>query len=394
MPRLSLETVATGSASTTRGLLTGPNSTSLGLMSGGQTDSFAVDWLGGVADVLAPDGSSVASYDYDPYGNPRDDGTAASGSTVDNPIRFTGGYQDQTLGSRYSFPARTYDPSTGRFGGVDPVAPNRMAPGVSSYAYVGDRPTVFRDPSGARGGNPDHDDAELLALDQLDPKYGASNVYADADPTLPRTPGWPGTTPGGYICVPTASPVPGDPLTSCPDIIARRGTQTHVYEVKPASDQLSPIRPDLPDRGVANASQVARYVRSLANAGYPNVAPGPDIAPDSRTESDGSTLTIFPGADWAQFAPKGKRAAPNPAGIIYYVKTKPRQVPPPAAKPTATPNEEPTEQPTEQPTSQPTTAPIDEPAPSDVGQEVEDVLHDRDRFRRLQLTQPGGGGAA
>jgi hypothetical protein len=80
---------------------------------------FAPDWLDGVADVMAAQGGSMASYDYDPYGNPRSDGTAAGPGTVDNPVRFAGMYQGSALGSRSL--ARTYDSVTGRCGGVDPV---------------------------------------------------------------------------------------------------------------------------------------------------------------------------------------------------------------------------------------------------------------------------------
>ena len=124
------------------------------------------DFLGGVADVVSGAGDSKASYDYDPFGNARTDGTASGTSTVDNPIRFTGHYQDAGLGDQYSTLARVYDPATGRFGGVDPAAAPLNTPATSSYAYVGSKPTVYTDPSGAvaetcagMGGNNDHGDA-------------------------------------------------------------------------------------------------------------------------------------------------------------------------------------------------------------------------------------------
>jgi hypothetical protein len=247
-----------------------------------------------------------------------------------------------------------------------------LAPASSAYAYVGDKPTAFIDPSGAKGGNPDHDDAEILALDQLDPRYGPLNVYTDAMPERPSLPGRPRLGPGNTICVPTADPKPGEPATSCPDIIVGLGASTLVYEVKPGSDQLSPIRPNLPDRGIANASQVDRYIRSLALAGYPNVQAGPDIVPDSKEYDDGSVLWIFSGADWNTYAQKGKRPAANYSGIIYYNKIRPAPVPRPTGRPTTAPTEEPTEEPTQQPTQQPT----GEPVPNQLGQEVERVLVD------------------
>jgi len=87
-------------------------------LTGKQVDSYLPDWLGGVADVVAPQGNTQASYDYDAYGNPRTDGTAGASTSpigggdtngLDNPVRFTGACQDPLLGSRYSFPcpART-----------------------------------------------------------------------------------------------------------------------------------------------------------------------------------------------------------------------------------------------------------------------------------------------
>ncbi|MGH2747844.1 MAG: RHS repeat-associated core domain-containing protein [Actinomycetota bacterium] len=64
----------------------------------------------------------------------------------DNPMRYTGQYLDPT--GFYHLRARQYDPGLGRFSTTDPVAPALANPAVSWYAYVGNRPTVFLDPSG------------------------------------------------------------------------------------------------------------------------------------------------------------------------------------------------------------------------------------------------------
>lgn len=361
-PQLALERTAQSSnpdTGTARGYLSGPGETPLALLTGTSVNPFAPDWLAGVADVLSPEGDVLAAYDFDPYGVPRKNGTAASavsGSKVDNPVRFAGGYQDAGLGGDYATPARVYAPSTGRFGGVDPVSPAVSNPAVSSYAYVDNRPTSFRDPSGAQGGNPDHDDAVRLAVsDRLNPLYGPQNVYGDVVPGQLTLPGHVGTGSGGRICVPTFQPQPGDPATSCPDIIVINGALTYLYEVKPASDQLSSIKPHLPVRGVANAAQVQRYISSLANAGFSNVQAGPPIVPASRSYADGSTLTIFSGNSWASLAPKGKRPAASSDGIIYYLKKNPPKKPtnpPTAPKPdqrAQKQDEEPKDQPADQP---------------------------------------------
>jgi RHS repeat-associated protein len=205
LPRLTLETTSTPSGSATRGFLTDPRDTPLALFSSGRADSFAPDWLGGVADVVSPQGETRASYDYDPFGNPRTDGTAgAPSSTVDNPIGFAGGYQDRTLGSRYAYPARVYDPGTGRFAGVDPVSRGQKAPASSGYAYVRDRPTVLVDPSGA------------IACIRLDDQSGpcASNQTAVQNYTGTAAP--PATNPCQYMspdsCLHWVDPGASQPL--------------------------------------------------------------------------------------------------------------------------------------------------------------------------------------
>jgi len=332
LPQVSLETTAQGSGSgTTRGFLSAGGA-ALGLLTGAQTDAYAPDFLGGVADVIAPGGGSLASYDYDPFGGPRTNGTASTTTSVDNPIRFAGGYQDSTLGNRYTTPSRIYDPGTGRFTGVDPVGQHVREPGRSPYAYVGDKPTVYRDPSGATceglGGNPDHDAAVALAAAQLDIVYGPWNVYAECPPSHRLLHGQRTGTPSGLFFMPGVG---------YPELIAALSYITYVWEVKPATDQGSSIRPGVLDaRGVENARQVAKYVKGLASAGYPNVQAGPDILPSSITMPDGGLLTIFSGSEWEDYARKGARPADDYSGIIYYRKDFRSRVTP---SPSTTPNE-------------------------------------------------------
>ena len=371
VPSLALESVSKGDDTTTRGFLTDGDVSQLAMLTGSGADAYAPDWLGGVAGVLGSGGDVLAAYDYDPYGNARTNGTAAGAttSTADNPVQYDGGYQDSLLGSQYSFPARTYDPSTGRFGSTDPVAQPLRAGAVNAYGYVEGRPTVLRDPSGASS-DPDHDAAEELALEQLDARYGMFNVYADDVPGRRLLQGN-----AGRICPPTVNKGPKDPDTSCPDIIARFGAQTLVWEVKPGADQLSAGHSSRPIRAVENAAQVTRYIDSLAAAGWPGVQPGPGIVPASRTDAAG-VLTIWSYANWAGFARKGARpaSAAQAAGLIYYQRIPPPPAPvgKPTGKPTTGATEEPTEEPTARPGDNPTEVPTSEPVPdSDL---LEDIL--------------------
>jgi RHS repeat-associated protein len=61
-------------------------------------------------------------------------------------MKFTGEHLDPT--GLYHLRARQYDPGTGRFLGRDPVPADVRLPSVSTYAYVGNQPTVFVDPTG------------------------------------------------------------------------------------------------------------------------------------------------------------------------------------------------------------------------------------------------------
>ncbi|GAA2564266.1 hypothetical protein GCM10010435_40680 [Winogradskya consettensis] len=366
VPQLALDTLSKGTDSTTRGFVAGPGETPLGLLKEGETDSYALDWLGGVADVVSGTGDTLAAYDYDPYGNARTNGTAASVTAPgsDNPKKFTGAYQDGALGNQYSFPARAYDPGTGRFGSPDPVAQPLRAAAVSTYGYVDGRTTVFTDPSGAYT-NADHDAAEALALEQLDARYGRWNVYGG---DVPGRMSLQGVT--GLIRVPTVAPLTGEPLMSEPDIIARFGATTLVWEVKHAADQLSSGAPGRrPIREAENVAQVNRYIRSLVGPRFPNVQKGPDIVPASRTDADG-ILTIFSRPNWFGWAAKGKRpaAASNAEGIIYYWRVKPPRVP--APRTTGQPTQQPTQQPGRQPTTAPTTRPGDQPTQQPVDSPV------------------------
>ena len=100
----------------------------------------------------------VATYDYDAFGN-----TLVEEGEINNPIRYSGEYLDEESGLIY-LRARYYDPSVGRFISEDPIRD-----GMNWYAYCGNSPIMFADPSGLIRGpgynssgewseNPDADD--------------------------------------------------------------------------------------------------------------------------------------------------------------------------------------------------------------------------------------------
>lgn len=142
LPVLALESGPDGQ----RGFLPAPTHGTLATMDG-DVNSYVPDFIGGVADMASPTGTAEERYDYDPYGVPRDNGTAGGGEGT-NPVRFTGAYSDPALGGRYALLARDYDATTGRFGGVDPAPALRREPSVSAYAYADNQPTTLIDPSG------------------------------------------------------------------------------------------------------------------------------------------------------------------------------------------------------------------------------------------------------
>lgn len=369
LPQLAIETDTSGGASTSTGFVQGPDFTPLALLTGGQADSYAPDTVDGVSSVVTPQGAIAAEYDYDPFGNPRSDGTASVTPTVNNPIQFAGGYKDPTLGGDYTSVARAYDPSTGRFNGVDPVSQSDKEPSASPYAYVDDRATNYRDPSGACSSNPYHNAAVELALVQLDAAYGAFNVYGDCPTSRMELHGIRGLTPydtSGNLGIPM-DPFVTDP-GSLPDIVVNTPGFTYLYEVKPASDQLSPFRPGQLPRESRTFSQFLRYLNALRESGFQNVQPGPDIVPDSTPLPDGSTLVIFSGSDWNKYAGSKRPASYDNPGIIYYREFRPprrRSPNKPPLLPGVRQNQNSKQTPKQDPASTPTQDPTDSGAVSE-----------------------------
>ena len=62
-----------------------------------------------------------------------------------NNVRLLGQYADVETGLNYNYYRSTYDPSTGRYGEVDPIG---MLGGLNLYSYVSGNPLSYVDPLG------------------------------------------------------------------------------------------------------------------------------------------------------------------------------------------------------------------------------------------------------
>lgn len=120
--------------------------TPLGLHNAGNDFYLVLDNLGSVVAVVSTSGTVVARYTYDPYGN----AISVDESRLSQPniIRYTGGALDQTtgltkLGQRY------YDPATGAFTQQDANQLLANPQNGNLYAYAGDSPASYIDPTGA-----------------------------------------------------------------------------------------------------------------------------------------------------------------------------------------------------------------------------------------------------
>ncbi|MGH3349225.1 MAG: polymorphic toxin-type HINT domain-containing protein [Nocardioides sp.] len=187
LEQIALDTVTTSSGTQRQGFAFGPDDEPLALLeSEGGAHAYTHDWLGGIANMLTPGGEVEDGYDYDPFGQSRSGPTLADGGggtsepSVDNPMKFTGAYQDDSTGEgNYHLRARTYNPSSGRFTSVDPIAGD--GPGASPYVYARNNPTTYTDPTG-----------EQVAIDG----GGGSAAGATSDSANPDTTKTPEVPPG------------------------------------------------------------------------------------------------------------------------------------------------------------------------------------------------------
>jgi RHS repeat-associated protein len=105
----------------------------------GTTSYYQADGLGSVTSLTSSAGAVANTYTYDSFGN-----LSASTGSITNRFQYTGREFDPET-AIYYYRARYYDPSAGRFISEDPI---RFRGGNNFYAYVHNRPTLLRDPSG------------------------------------------------------------------------------------------------------------------------------------------------------------------------------------------------------------------------------------------------------
>ena len=133
-----------GGGSTITDYVNGPgNDNKLRQTGGGTASYFVTDHLGTTHILTDASGNITSSLSYDSFGN----GTSGSASTR---YTYTGRESDAETGLLY-YRARWYDPGQGRFISEDPLG---LAAGLNFYSYVGNSPTLYRDPSGLCPQNP------------------------------------------------------------------------------------------------------------------------------------------------------------------------------------------------------------------------------------------------
>lgn len=104
---------------------------------------YQQDHLGSVRDVVSGStGRRVASFDYDPYGNP-----VQTGGTVSTDFRYAGMFYDQQDGL-YLTKYRAYSPALGRWLSRDLIG---VAGGLNVYEYVNGNPMRGADRNGLWG---------------------------------------------------------------------------------------------------------------------------------------------------------------------------------------------------------------------------------------------------
>jgi len=100
---------------------------------------YHFDGLGSVVALTNSAGNTIQTYEYTVYGE-----VAAEDPNHPNPFLFTGRRFDIETGLYY-YRARYYNPYIGRFLQADPVG---YGDGINWYAYCGNNPLAFVDPSG------------------------------------------------------------------------------------------------------------------------------------------------------------------------------------------------------------------------------------------------------
>jgi RHS repeat-associated protein len=124
---------------TTNSYIYGPQGLPIEQVGPGDTPSyFFHDAIGSTRALLGSTGALAATFNYGAFG-----ATTKGTGTARTPIRFAGGYVDETTGLIYLV-HRYYDPTSGLFLTVDPALGVTAKP----YSYAGDDPINQIDPTG------------------------------------------------------------------------------------------------------------------------------------------------------------------------------------------------------------------------------------------------------
>ncbi|MGL4521635.1 MAG: RHS repeat-associated core domain-containing protein, partial [Bacilli bacterium] len=114
---------------------------------------YITNYRGDVTEIITNDKTTVATYQYDAYGNI----TSQTGDFADsNPIRYAGYYYDSEL-EMYYLKARFYHPENGSFISLDPYPGDADEPiSQNGYTYVSNNPIIYFDPNGEKQLNQNH----------------------------------------------------------------------------------------------------------------------------------------------------------------------------------------------------------------------------------------------
>jgi len=112
----------------------------------GETFFYVTNHRGDAICIVDDNGTTVASYSYDPWGKVLS--VSENAEVAGQPIGYAGYYYDRET-KLYYLQARYYDPETARFLSRDPYPGDLDHPiSQNGYTYANNNPVMFIDPNG------------------------------------------------------------------------------------------------------------------------------------------------------------------------------------------------------------------------------------------------------